>query len=89
MRCTKGQDEARHINGGSCSSKSRGLKVLIERRCLVPLTQNDDVCDDRDNNVLWRYSSYQKLPQLQYLKLSVLKLDGSAFGDFFHFLLFF
>ncbi|EXB67276.1 hypothetical protein L484_025757 [Morus notabilis] len=53
--------EARHNSNGS------NLKVLIERRCLAPLTLNDDV------------SRYQKLPQLQHLKLSVLKLDGSVF----------
>lgn len=54
--------------------------MRINRGCLA---LNDDV------------SLYQKLPQLQLLKLSVLKLDGSVFGDsllnylHFYFFLFF
>lgn len=84
MRSNNGQ-EARHINGGT--SKTRGtctnLKVLIESRCLGPLSQNEDVGVGHGNIRRRSYSSYQKLPQLQYLKLSVLKLDGSAFGDSF------
>lgn len=66
--------EARHNSNGS------NLKVLIERRCLAPLTLNDDVSRD--------VSRYQKLPQLQHLKLSVLKLDGSVFGDSLFFFFF-
>ncbi|KAM6602285.1 hypothetical protein CsatA_021894 [Cannabis sativa] len=88
MRSNRGE-EARHINGGGSSivkSKTRGpastLKVLIERRCLAPLTLNEDVNGHDDRNVRSSCSSYRKLPQLQYLKLSVLKLDGTVFDVF-------
>ncbi|XP_030488497.2 uncharacterized protein LOC115705326 [Cannabis sativa] len=88
MRSNRGE-EARHINGGGSSivkSKTRGpastLKVLIERRCLAPLTLNEDVNGHDDRNVKSSCSSYRKLPQLQYLKLSVLKLDGTVFDVF-------
>lgn len=54
------------------------VRVLIERRCVAPLTLNDD--DDLgDYEGSLRKLSYLKLPQTR-LKLSVLKLDGSLFG---------
>ncbi|KAJ4718412.1 putative U11/U12 small nuclear ribonucleoprotein 25 kDa protein [Melia azedarach] len=53
------------------------VRVLIERRCVAPLTLNDD--DDLgDYEGSLRKLSYLKLPQTR-LKLSVLKLDGSLF----------
>ncbi|KAF3450898.1 hypothetical protein FNV43_RR06987 [Rhamnella rubrinervis] len=77
MRSSTCNGEDRHSTSSS-SRRSRGannLRVLIQRRCLTPpLTLNDDVGDDKVRN-----QSYQKLPQLQLLKLSILKLDGSAF----------
>lgn len=64
------------------SGSSSNLRALIERRCLARLTLNDDVVVDSTR----RSYSYQKLPQLRFLKLSVLKLDGSVFGWYFGFL---
>ncbi|PON48090.1 Ubiquitin domain containing protein [Parasponia andersonii] len=70
MRSNGGTDHDARVSANS-------LKVLIEMRCLgLPLRQNDDI-DGLDS--VRSFNSYQKLPQRQYLKLSVLKLDGSAF----------
>lgn len=55
---------------------------LIERRCLAPL-KRDDVVRVSDARTFTNHHSYKKLPQLPLLKLSVLKLDGSVFGNFF------
>lgn len=55
---------------------------LIERRCLAPL-KRDDVVRESDARTFTNHHSYKKLPQLPLLKLSVLKLDGSVFGNFF------
>lgn len=74
MGTNSGRDQKmRHCNTRS-NGTSRGannLRVLIERRCFAPLTLNDD-------------AGYHKLPQLQLLKLSILKLHGSAFGNSHH-----
>ncbi|KAH7565018.1 hypothetical protein JRO89_XS09G0111300 [Xanthoceras sorbifolium] len=51
------------------------VRVLLERRCVAPLTLNDSGDDDDD---LVQTLSYLKLPQSR-LRLSVLKLDGSLF----------
>ncbi|TXG69370.1 hypothetical protein EZV62_004305 [Acer yangbiense] len=53
------------------------VRVLLERRCVAPLTLNDDDGDGDDGLV--RTLSYLKLPQSR-LRLSVLKLDASLFG---------
>ncbi|KAH7547415.1 hypothetical protein FEM48_Zijuj01G0307400 [Ziziphus jujuba var. spinosa] len=74
LRSNSNQEE-RHSSSTSRSRGTKNLRVLIERRFLAPLTLNDNVGDGNVRN----YSSYQKLPQLHLLKLSVLKLDGSAF----------
>lgn len=74
MRSNSIQEE-RHSSSSSRSRGTNNLRDLIERRCLAPLTLNDDVGDGNVRNY-----SYHKLPQFQLLKLSVLKLDGSAFG---------
>ncbi|KAK2651659.1 hypothetical protein Ddye_011515 [Dipteronia dyeriana] len=52
------------------------VRVLLERRCVAPLTLNDDDGDDDDGLV--RKLSYLKLPQSLF-RLSVLKLDASLF----------
>ncbi|KAK4838248.1 hypothetical protein QYF36_012293 [Acer negundo] len=49
------------------------VRVLLERRCVAPLTLNDD-----DGDGLVRTFSYLKLPQSRF-RLSVLKLDTSRF----------
>ncbi|KAL5575719.1 hypothetical protein UlMin_017418 [Ulmus minor] len=77
MRSNNFQEAKQSCSNGSRSRGAAGnLRFLIERRCLAPLTSNDDV-DDGDGRR--RSCSYQKLPQLQHLKLTVVKLDGSAF----------
>ncbi|PON90079.1 Ubiquitin-related domain containing protein [Trema orientale] len=70
MRSNRGTDHDVRVSANS-------LKVLIEMRCLGYLLKRNDDVDGRDS--VRSFNSYQKLPQLQYLKLSVLKLDGSAF----------
>ncbi|KAK0594842.1 hypothetical protein LWI29_001197 [Acer saccharum] len=52
------------------------VRVLLERRCVAPLTLNEDDGDGDDGLV--RTLSYLKLPQSR-LRLSVLKLDASLF----------
>ncbi|KAK3219334.1 hypothetical protein Dsin_013304 [Dipteronia sinensis] len=53
------------------------VRVLLERRCVAPLTLNDDDDGDDDHGLV-RTLSYLKLPQSR-LRLSVLKLDASLF----------
>ena len=66
---------------GKIRSGGGNFKALIHKRpCLASLALNDAVRDRCQGS---RRFSYKKLPQLQNLKLSVLKLDGSEFGDFF------
>lgn len=67
-------------SGGTGTSTTMRVLNLIERRCLAPLKRNDDL---RENGmrISSRHSSYKKLVQLPLLKLSVLKLDGSVFGN--------
>ena len=72
---------------GKIRSGGGNFKALIHKRpCLASLALNDSVRDRCQGS---RRFSYKKLPQLQNLKLSVLKLDGSEFGDFFFKLSFF
>lgn len=49
---------------------------------MAPL-KRDDVVRVSDARSFTNHHSYKKLPQLPLLKLSVLKLDGSVFGNFF------
>ncbi|CAN8233380.1 unnamed protein product [Cochlearia groenlandica] len=54
-------------------SGSAGLRSLIEPRFLSPFVSNDG------GSVSGRRSSYLKLPPQGFIKLSVVKLDGSLF----------
>ncbi|XP_065868626.1 uncharacterized protein [Euphorbia lathyris] len=77
----RGEHRKHDANGSFSSTRSTNLRVLIDKRCLSPLSLDDDGDDSVFNGnarLVLRRNSYHKLPQ-QLFKLHVLKLDGSIF----------
>ncbi|WCJ40535.1 Ubiquitin-like superfamily protein [Euphorbia peplus] len=78
---SRAQHKNPDANGSFHTTKTSHLRVLIEKRCLSPLSLDDDEQDhllNGNERLVMRRNSYHKLPT-QLFKLCVLKLDGSVF----------